>query len=443
MTSRPSVVILGGGAAGLAAAVGHMERGHRVTLVEARRHLGGRAWSFRDRITGCEVDNGPHVLLGCYRAFRHLLRALGTEHAFYRQPRLELSWLYPGGRLLQLTPPRLPAPLHLIGGLLSLEGLEVAERWELLLSGLAPFLRLPPPRMTLGEWFSAAGHDGAARQLLFEPLCRAVMNDEPGRTEAALFFRTLREAFRGGCARSAMWIPTEPWRRILDEPAQEILGRQGARLLLGKRVSRLELREPAPAVHLADGTVLHGHSRVVCALPWAQAAALDPDRRFVARARQMDAAPLVSVHVTLPAGSVPFAAPIAAFVSGSPFHFLCRRPDPGGRALSAIPACVMAGGAFALDAKPARMIVELALDQLGRYLGRREPWPEATTESALVVREARATVTVRPQAELLRPPAGPTAVPGLWLAGDWTDTGLPSTLEGAARSALDPLVARR
>jgi squalene-associated FAD-dependent desaturase len=435
-----SVVVLGGGVAGLAAAVGHLEAGASVTLVEARQRLGGRAGSWPHGELG-EIDNGPHVLLGCYRAFRRLLSALGSDRLFWSQPSLQLAWLRAGSEILRLQPPRRLPPLHLVAGLLGVRGLRLSARARLVASALRIFLPLPAAATSLTTWMQRARIDDAARALLFEPLCRAVMNEEPSRTEARLFLRALREAFRGDVAGSAMRLPAAPWGHILDQPARALFFRHGVRLLLGRRAVALTPAPPALDVVLDDGTRLTGHDRVVLALPWREAAALDTAGTFARRAASLTASPLVTLYLRLPEGTLPFADPIVALVNGAPFHFLCRRVLLDGNADDRAPAALMAGGAASLDGLPQAGIVEAGLAQLARWLGRSQPWPETTRRSALVVREARATFTPLPGCGEHRPPPGPTPVPGLWLAGDWTDTGLPSTLEGAARSAFDPLAA--
>jgi len=434
-------VILGGGVAGLASTFAHLERGWHVTLVERRKHLGGRAWSMRRDVHRHSLDNGPHVLLGCYDAFRRLLRALGTEDAFWRPPTLRLAWLRNGGQLVRLRPPVWPAPFHLLAGFLGIHALPLDERFGLLASGLAPFLPLPRADASLAQWMRDAGHPERARELLFDPLCRAVMNDAPERTSARLFLETLRAAFRGDRANSAMWVPTRPWGAILDQPARDLLPMRGVRLLLGRSVRAIEIREPGAAVRLDDRTLLESHDRIVVALPWHAAARLDPERRFLGHAGQLRPAPMLTVYAQLPPAAIPFADPVVALVGGRPFHFLCRRPDTDGRARTDLPTALLAGGSRELDGMPRRAIVAAGLAQLARFLGRDAPWPPDVADHAKVVREAHATIAPAPGIEALRPEAGATAVPGIWLAGDWTKTGLPSTLEGAARSGYDPLAA--
>ena len=121
-------VIVGGGFAGLSAAVDLAARGARVIVVEGRPRLGGRATSYRDRVTGEDVDNGQHVIFGCYRETFRFLRTIGADRDVRLQPRLDVSYADRDGRSIRYRCPDLPAPLHLLGGLVEWDELSVAEK---------------------------------------------------------------------------------------------------------------------------------------------------------------------------------------------------------------------------------------------------------------------------------------------------------------------------
>ncbi|MEZ5989088.1 MAG: iron export ABC transporter permease subunit FetB [Planctomycetota bacterium] len=385
------VLVLGGGVAGMCAALAHRERGDAVRLVERSPRLGGRAWSGRTARDEAELDNGPHVLLGCYRAFRRLLAALGSADGFWAPPELRLTWLAEGGTLHRLRPPPLPAPLHLVAGLLGIDGLGLGARLGLLAAGLRPFLPLPRDDVDLATWMRRKHVGDAARRLLYEPLCRAVLNLDCDRAEAGLFLQTLREAFLGGRAHSALWVPRRPWGALLDEPGRRVLPERGVELLLGSTVAAIEpAGRRSPRVRLADGRVLDDHDRLVLALPWRAAATLLAGTRLGAAAAALDGAAILSVFLDLPAGTLPFDDPVVALAGGAPFHFLTRPCDERGHAVPGAPVGP-AGGGPDLPGRTARDTVELALAQLSRWLGRREPWPDAVRLTARLRREAEAT----------------------------------------------------
>ncbi len=436
MTTGRSVAIIGSGAAGLASAIAHEARGWRVSLFESRSRLGGRAWSREQD----DLDNGPHVLLGCYESFRSVLRTIGSEAGFYRADALELSWLKARSPILRLRPSsRLPAPLHLLHAMLSLKGVPTEARFELLSFGLSPFLRLPAENETLAAWMRRTGQGQLARQLMIVPLCLAVMNEEPNNASARLFLATLREAFLGNKAHSAIWIPKRSWAALLSDPAERWARRAGIELRKSSRVESIEpLHEPnTHRIHLRGGETLQSFDRIVVASPWKEAARLLPFLSASEDWASIESSAILTVHLELDE-ALPFDDPVVALLDGEPFHFLCRRSDNDGHARTTHELSMLAGAANSLEGTNARSLVRMALDQLADFLGRPR-YPDSLIDRARVMRESSATLRPTPEVDRLRPPPGPTAIPGIWLAGDWCATGLPSTLEGAARSGLGPV----
>jgi squalene-associated FAD-dependent desaturase len=431
----PRALVLGGGVAGIAAAFGLRDRGFAVTLLESRGWLGGRAFSSADRGTGRELDNGPHVLLGCYRDFRALLRRLGTEDGCAAARTLTVAYRSAGGAAARLRLSRAPVPLALPFALRR-PPWGATARWRAL-RGLLGALRAAPAEWTLDEWLRRRGQLGAPAAWLWAPLCRAIMNVGPASASAALFLATLREAFGGGAAAGAFLVPRQPWGRVLGGPARARLGAAGVQVRCGARVLAFLHRDGAiAAVRLGDGAELPvgAGDLVVSALPWHALAALLPAGAPFAA---LCGSPIVSAHFALAGdGSAPpDDGPITALVDGAPFHFLYRAPDARRGEFALI-----AGGSPELDGVGTAAIEQAARAQLRRH------YPEFTAAAAGEVRirkEARATFVAAPGSERLRPQPGP--LPGgprnLLVCGDWTATGLPSTLEGAARSATAMLAA--
>jgi phytoene dehydrogenase-like protein len=190
------VVVVGAGFAGLAAAISLQERRHQVTLLERRGVLGGRATSSRDTLSGEDVDNGTHLMIGGYGATFDLLRRAGAEDLLLAQDDLRLDYVDDQGPSV-LACPRLPAPLHLLAGL---AGLRVPwrVRFDALRLGLAIRLGRKPCDITLAEYFRRHGQAAATRRLLWDPLAIAILNDTPEGASAAVFHRVYREAFLAG-----------------------------------------------------------------------------------------------------------------------------------------------------------------------------------------------------------------------------------------------------
>lgn len=421
--------VLGGGVAGMTAAFGLAERGFAVELLESRRQVGGRAFSTLDRPTGRWLDNGPHVMLGCYRAMRTLLARLGTTDGFQQDRTLRLAYRFAGGRVTALSLSSLPVPLAMPAALLRLD-VPFAVRWRAL-AGMASVPFGAAPELTLGDWLARRRQTGVPDALLWRPLCRAIMNVEPEQASAADYLATLREAFFGGARAAAFWLPKRPWSELLAVPAPRALAAAGVRLCTGARVVGLDVaagRIAGIALADAERREVGAGDLVVSALPWFALRALAPPG-LTADQGELVSSPIVTANFVLPPDRPALCVdgPVVALVDGAPFHFVLRRPDDDVRQLA-----LLSGGDRSLDGRPVDEIAALATQQLRRY------HPEFDGNATVRIRkEQHATFVAAPGSRARRPAPGP--LPGgasnLLVCGDWTATGLPATLEGAARSA--------
>jgi squalene-associated FAD-dependent desaturase len=424
--------VLGGGVAGLTAAFGLAERGFRVHLLESRARLGGRVFSTPDRHFGHELDNGPHVMLGCYRAMRALLARLGTESGFRQERSLALAFRTPDARTLRLTLNRLPVPLAMPWALLRLP-VPFAARLRVL-RGMVATLRHPGPG-TLGEWLRRHRQLGVPDGFLWRPLCRAIMNVEPEQAAAADFLATLREAFTGSAAAAAFWLPLRPWHELVGAPAATALSTAGVVVQTSARVVAAEAAAGRVCgLRLGDGArvVVAPDDIVVAAVPWFAFDAIWPE--VAPRCGELQSSPIVTAYCELPAVVVPLPddGPVVALVDGDPFHFLIRRPGDDPRRFA-----LLAGGNRTFDGQGVDTIADRARRQITAC------WPTACLDGMVVRirKEQHATFVAGCGSAALRPSPGrlPNGPTNLFVCGDWTATGLPATLEGAARSAASML----
>jgi len=426
--------VLGGGVAGLAAAFGLADRGFRVTLLESRGWLGGRAFSSVDRATGLRLDNGPHLMLGCYRAMRTLLRRLGTEGHFLQQQRLAVAYRTADGRLQRLELSRWPVPLSMPWALLRL-GLPIGGWCRALFGLLAVVLGAPPP-WSLADWMQRRGQRGAPDAFLWRPLCRAIMNTEPEEAAAADYLAALREAFTGRASAAALWLPRRPWGEILADAAPQALAAAGVTVRAGARVVGFVGATRIDAIELADGRRLDvaPADLVVSALPWFALRCLVP--AAAAAFGGLRSSPIVTAYFETAIGApvLPDEGPIVALVGGDPFHFVLRTPGADLRQFA-----LLSGGNRSFDGMNVDAIAKAAMGQLQRYYAA-VPMAGATVR---IRKEQHATFVAAPGAPSLRPVPGRLAAgpENLLVCGDWTATRLPATLEGAARSAAAMLLA--
>jgi squalene-associated FAD-dependent desaturase len=449
--SRADVVVVGGGLAGISAAVDLAEAGLRVTVLEARPWLGGATCSFARR--GLTIDNGQHAFLRCYRAYRDLLAKLGVTSSVAIQNRLELTVLGPAalgtaglGTAAQLTLHRsgLPAPLHLARALAGYRLLSKAERVKaaaamaaLRFSGLGGS---DADGISLGEWLASRGQDENARRLFWDLLSAAALGLPADQADLTLAASTIRAAVLAGRCNADIGVPAAPLGKLHSGPAAALLGRLGARVVLGVkavaiRISagggydiRLAPAEPGslgPVLGLPDAIHAAG---LVLAVPAWEAAALAPPELSdeAARWARLEAAPVLSLHVIY--GSRVTRLPYAAVVD-SPLRWVIDKTGPAGLHIGQYLAASIPAADSYLDLPASRLRAEL-LPELERLF---PAAADAEVQDFFITRERRALIRQVPGSQRLRA-SQPAGLPGFALAGAWTDTGWPDTMEGAVRS---------
>ncbi len=440
--SAYDAIVIGGGCAGLSAGVRLSRSGARVLLLEARARLGGRATAFEDRHTGELVDNGQHVLLGCYRETFAFLRDIGAESLVRRQPQLAVTMIDRSGVRSKLECPSLPAPLHLLAGVFDWTALTWSDRWSVL--GMMQPIRVArrqaqgdsrriaaSPGETVEGWLRRNGQTLRLCELLWDPLALAALNQPPSRAAAPTFARVLGEMFSSDPQAATIVLPSRPLQALYAEPARAEIERRGGTVRVGA-AARVEIQNTAVAAVVVDGERLSAPI-VVAAVPWfALPDLFEGDRTplepLLARARATDASPIVTVNLWLdrPVLDIPFVG-----LPGRTFQWAFDK----GTHIS-----LVSSGASDVVAQANDELTALAHEELSEAL---PAVRQAHVTHGSVIREPRATFSLA-----VGQPARPgtqTAVHGLLLAGDWVDTGLPATIEGAVRSghwAADTALAR-
>jgi zeta-carotene desaturase len=457
--SAPRVAIVGAGVAGLAAAHALARGGCELRLFERRAEPGGRASSYLHPALG-EVIDSQHVLLGCCTALLYLLSSTGTARHIRWYP--EQTFLEPGGRATRLRQSRLPAPFHFAPSLLRARMLSAADKVSIA-RGLLEFADGSEGRdeESAAGWFLRRGQTPGAIRHFFEPLLYATMNDAPARCSmkyaAKVFYEICIKTSGGGL----LGIPRIPLGELFGEVAAAVLaggdsaagryaggkaageaGREkgsdggldpgsGPGLLCRQAVRRLEEREGGWRIHTE--TDEHFADAVVLAVPAREAAALlaalaPEGGESLAGVGQVEDSPYTTVHLW-------FDRPVTELdhgwmLDGTMQFFFNKTGIRGLDASRGQYLELAAGGLPALLCTPRQQILELALAELAAIL---PGAGKAGLRKWGILKDARATFAAAPGFDALR--VGQRSPwRRLYVAGDWTRTGWPSTMESAARS---------
>ena len=403
--------VIGGGLAGLAAAVELVDAGVEVTLHEARPRLGGATFSFeRD---GLWLDNGQHVALRCCTAYLAFLRRIGSEHLLPLQSQLRVPVLRAGRAPSSISRTNLPAPLHLAASLLRYGPLTRAERAASVRAALA-LRRLDPDDATLddqtfGAWLAAHGQSQNAIESLWNLIALPTLNLPAERASLAAAVKVFRTGLLDDASAADIGIPAAPFQKLHADPAQQAIESAGGSVQLSSTV-----RPDDIDALLAEGPV-------VLAVPHQAAAEFVP-----VDVQGLGESPIVNLHIHYDRRV--FDEPLAAAL-GSPVQFVFDRTKASGAAEGQLLAISLSYAVDDIGSSVADLRAKY-LPALGLLL---PPARGAGVLDFAVTHEPRATFRVEPGSRRLRP-GTVTDTPGLYLAGAWTDTGWPATMEGAVRS---------
>jgi squalene-associated FAD-dependent desaturase len=469
----PRIAIIGGGLAGLAAAVALANRNLNVTLLEARRQLGGRAGSFRDPASDAWVDHCQHVSLGCCTNLADFCRRTGLSDLLRRDQ--TLHFFGPDGCRCDVAAAGwLPAPLHLLPSLLRLKYLSLGERLGIIsaLQKLAHTSPIDDPYSpTIGQWLRDHGQSERAIELFWTPIIVSALSETVDRAAVPPVRKVFVDAFLAARSAYELQIPRVPLGEFYGQRLEQWLAQNHIALRLECPIKHI-CGEPEnmKELELADGQRL-AVDFVILAVPWRRIGELLSDTLRAAlpelnRLDQLESAPITAVHLWfdrpithLPHAVLPGRTSQWVFNHG-PQHLLNgststnESPSPlagegGARGSSTSdngPAIshyyqVVISASRELETQPREQIIAQVQQELAAV------WPDAAQAKLLQARlitQQHAVFSPLPGSEQLRP-GQKTAVPNLFLAGDWTATGWPATMEGAVRSgylAAEGLLAR-
>jgi len=434
---KSEILVIGGGLAGLAAACELADAGLRPLLVEKRPFVGGRTYSFTDGRQGVQVDNGQHVFLACCTEYVRFLERLGIRHKTKLERRLYLPVLdkLTGRSVLRAGP--WPPPLHLLGSFLHFRPLSLGEK----LVAMYALLRLHVldrvrhwelDTVSFGEWLRAHGQSRHIIRNFWDLIVRATLNEEVEGASALLAAMVFQEGFLHRREASAIGYARVGLSEVA-EAARAYIDARGGQVLTGRGARELVVREGrAVGAALEEGELVEAKA-VVSAVPPDALLALLPralrEEPFFARFGRIEFSPIVNVYLWYERPVM--GGEVVAFLN-SALQWAFDKTRIWGLRDGGQYVCLSLSAARQWVHWPGRDLEELMAKEMMAFFPRARATP---VRWALVVKQPRATFAPRPGIEALRP--GPrTPLRGLYLAGDWTATGWPATMESAVRSGL-------
>jgi squalene-associated FAD-dependent desaturase len=435
IVTAPRVVVVGGGLAGISAALSLADAGAGVTLLERRQRLGGLTWSFQRN--GLSFDNGQHVFLRCCTAYRGFLDRIGAADAVHLQDRLDIPVLSPDGTRASITRGSLRAPLHLATALARYRHLAIGDRIRLVWPALA-LNRLNPDdpsldTMTFGDWLSRHGQRDVAIERLWNLIALPTLNVPASEASLALAVKVFRTGLLDTSDGGDVGWSIVPLTELHGERSQRALSAAGVETVFGGRVHAVSAQGDGLQVVTDDRT--HVADAVVLATPPEVTQQLVPEGLHPSGGG-LGQSPIVNIHLVL---DRPVTDLAVAAVVDSPIQFIFDRTASSG---------LRTGQCLSISLSAADEYIAASSAQLVRtfFAALQALLPIARTArlvDGVVTRERTATFRGVPGTAALRPGTR-TAVRGLFLAGAWCATGWPATMEGAVlsgRSAAAALLA--
>ncbi len=441
--NAPAVAIAGGGLAGLAAGCALAQAGFRVSLFEKRAYLGGRASSYQHPGTGETVDNCQHVLLGCCTNLIDFYRRIGAEEKirWYRR----LTFVEPGGRRSVIQPGRLPAPFHSAGSFLAAPCLSLADKAAIARAMLSLARRLPPDTgEPFGDWLHHHGQTNRAIDRFWRVVLVSALNEELERVSSRYAAQVFRESFLNSAQAGALGLPVLALSELYAI-AGDYIQQHGGEVRV--RAALDSFRSDAQGVRVCAGGQEVLCDYAVIAVPFQSVSGmLPPDGAAAglsATLARLETSPITGIHfwfdrtITDLPHAVLLDRTIQWMFQKSKFQLPVSRPQNSGPDAehgkgdnqNSYIELVVSSSKRLVD-KPKGEILDLALRELAEFFpGVRH----AKVLKSTVIKEVNATYSPVPGADAHRP-TQQSPWPRVFLAGDWTATGWPATMEGAVRS---------
>ncbi|MBL7959256.1 FAD-dependent oxidoreductase [bacterium] len=426
--SGKTVIVIGGGVAGLAAATLLSDRGFQVTLIEQKHRLGGRTFSFQDRTTSDVVDNGQHILMGCYHYTLRWLELLKQAHHTQTGRLIHIPFVAPHKKLSPLIIPDLPMPIHLLVGILRFKNLSFLERLLLIKAGLKLSFQHIPEKISVNDWLSNLGQNENLKTYFWNPVCLAVMNASLQNASAKLFTTALKQMFFVKRGYSRIIIPKTGLSELFVRPSEVMIRQNGGIVLLDREVDKIRLtNDQITGITLGDKNILQADVYVSAVPQSGFNKIIDQDIRdkYFNSMTILGTSPIISIYVWL-TGIHTDQLFHGSFIGciHTKIQWVFKKSD------SLLEITISSAGDMVNRHR--EEIVEVIVEELRMLFS---DFEGSMVRHYLVIKERNATFSQSPDSEFHRSSCI-TPIKNLYVTGDWTDTGLPATIEGAVKSAF-------
>jgi squalene-associated FAD-dependent desaturase len=438
------LVIIGGGVAGLSAAVFAIRHQLRPIIIEATPNFGGRARSVALQALPQQIDNGQHVLSSAYSHTRELLDIIGTSRLIYFQPKLSINFFLNNRRKFQFIAAPLPAPFHFLVPLLLKAPLTETDRKHLWQFGKSfAFSKAEEfHHLTVAEWLETTACTDSMLKLLWEPITLATINTPVKKASAEMLHRVLKLAFLGNSKNSGLGIPKASLSEVFAKPAVQFIEQNGGEVISGNSVVKIEALENGHFEIYTNRNKTVKTSCIIAALPpYALSKIINNSaklgEKLSLKLENFDYSPIITVYFWLKK-AILSSSPTALI--DSPIQWLFRLPaPPQGTGLHGYSAVISAASSYT-DLSDNEILKILASELRHYFLV--DIIESRLMDSYKIIREKKATFLQTPES-LHNRPSTITPIKNLFLAGDWIDTGLPATIESAivsAKAAINGIV---
>jgi squalene-associated FAD-dependent desaturase len=436
MASTPEqTLILGGGFAGLACGVALAKAGRRVTILEKKPHLGGRAYSFADPESRQIVDNGQHLFMGCYRHTRRFLAEIGTDELLVFSKKIRVDYAdAQGGRDTLSCPAWLGSPLHLAWGVLGLRGIGLSDKTGLMrldryIKSIKDKVEVPSDldTVTVRQWLDGLGQSRLIQQRLFDPIALGALNDDPEVAAATGFVQVLREIFYRDVESTRLGVAAVGLSELYTGAARAYIEKRGGKVLESCKLAALIEEGGRVKGALTEAGERFEADAVVSTLaPW-DLKKLTLPAALRGPWEALRAAPIVSVCLWLdrPVITEPLVGMLGTEIQWVFNKSRILRLKGGGQYLS----LVISGAHKQIGWDPKEILAACERDLAKCF----PVFAAAKVQRWKVVKEPFATLSPVPGSDVQRPSRS-SGMSGFFFAGDWTRTGLPATIESAVLS---------